>query len=174
VLDGAEGIAGAVGWWALDRPYRQEYTACGCFESHASGDGIANVARRLLTQNNGYRGPLREKPDLTAHEVFDAAQQGDALAKATLQQAVEFWGMASANLVSLLNPELLVFGGGVFGPAAQLLGDIAAEARRWAQPVAIDQVRFEPSQLGGDAALYGAAYLALHGRQALRSQVNIQ
>jgi glucokinase len=128
----------------------------------------------LLTQNNGYGGPLREKPDITARDVFDAAQHGDALGKATLQQAVEFWGMASANLVSLLNPEMIVFGGGVFGPAAQLLGDIAAEARRWAQPMAIDHVRFELSQLGGDAALYGAAYLAMHGRQALRSQANIQ
>ena len=45
--------------------------------------------------------------------------------------------MASANLVSLFNPEKIIFGGGVFGPATQFLDAIAAEARRWAQPVAI-------------------------------------
>ena len=57
-----------------------------------------------------------------------------------LTQAIEFWGMASANLVSLFNPEKIVFGGGVFGPATQFLDAIAAEARRWAQPVAIEHV----------------------------------
>ncbi len=45
VLHGAQGIAGAIGWLALDRPYRPEYVDCGCFETHASGDGIANMAR---------------------------------------------------------------------------------------------------------------------------------
>ena len=69
----------------------------------------------------------------------------------------------AANLVSLFNPEKIIFGGGVFGPAARFLDAIAAEARRWAQPVAIERVKFEVSQLGGDAALYGAAYLVLRG-----------
>jgi glucokinase len=166
VLDGAHGIAGALGWWALDRPYRVEYAACGCFESHASGDGLAKVARTLLAESPDYRGVLRDKPALTAHNVFEAYDRGDELALNVIQQAVEFWGMASANLVSLLNPQMIVFGGGVFGPATRFVDAIAAEARRWAQPVAMERVRFVPSQLGGDAALYGAACLALHGRRA--------
>ncbi|HEX3601854.1 MAG TPA: hypothetical protein VHU84_16995, partial [Lacipirellulaceae bacterium] len=62
---------------------------------------------------------------------------------------------------SLFNPEKLVFGGGVFGPATQFLGEIAAEARRWAQPIAFERVEFVASQLDGDAALYGAAFTAL-------------
>ena len=78
-----------------------------------------------------------------------------------LQEAVAYWGMASANLISLFNPEKLVFGGGVFGPATQFLDAIATEARRWAQPVAMENVTFESSQLEGDAALYGAGCLAL-------------
>jgi glucokinase len=166
VLDGAHGIAGAIGWLALNRPYRSEYNACGCFESQASGDGLAKVARALLAENHAYRGALRAKTGITARDVFDGAKHGDDLAQQVLQQAVQFWGMASANLVSLFNPEMIVFGGGVFGPATPWLGAVATEARRWAQPVAIDRVRFEPSQLGGDAALYGAAYLARYGRPA--------
>ena len=43
--------------------------------------------------------------------------------------------MAVANLVSLLIPEKIIFGGGVFGPGTKLLGDIYAEATKWAQPV---------------------------------------
>jgi glucokinase len=70
--------------------------------------------------------------------------------------------MAAANVVSLFNPEMIVWGGGVFGPAAQLLDRIYEEACRWAQPIAIRQVRFVVSQLGGDAGLYGAGRLALN------------
>jgi glucokinase len=69
--------------------------------------------------------------------------------------------MAAANLVSLFNPEKVIFGGGVFGPAARFLDDIVAEAKRWAQPVSMSRVSFEVSKLGPKAALYGAAYLAL-------------
>lgn len=160
VLTGSHGIAGAIGWLALDRPFRPDYTACGCFEGHASGQGIAKVAAALLARRKNYRGPLRAKHPLTSHDVFTAYESGDDIAREVIPLAVEFWGMACANLVSLFNPEKIIFGGGVFGPANQFIGQIADEARRWAQPVAINQVEFEPSQLGADAALYGAAFRA--------------
>ena len=83
-----------------------------------------------------------------------------------ITQAVEFWGMDVANLVSLFNPEKIIFGGGVFGPAAPLLGDIYAEARKWAQPISIKQVKLQASKLGGDAGLYGAGCLALQAANA--------
>jgi glucokinase len=161
ILQGAQGIAGSIGWLALDRPFESEYTACGCFESHASGVGIAKVAAHKLQKNAKYRGPLRDLSTLTAHDVFRAHQQGDELAKAVIDEAIEFWGLACANLVSLFNPERIIFGGGVFGPATEFIDRIADEARRWAQPIAMQQVTFEAAKLGSDAALYGAAYRAL-------------
>ena len=170
VLQGAHGIAGAIGWLALDRPFRTEYTACGCFESHASGEGLAAVAREALTRERNYKGPLRTAQPLTAHDVFSAYEQSDPIAREVLATAVEFWGMASANLISLFNPEKIVFGGGVFGPATQFLEAIETEARRWAQPVAMNQVKFCASQLEGDAALHGAAYLALRAAQLTKSR----
>ncbi len=160
IVQGAHGIAGAIGWLALDRPFRPEYKECGCFESHASGEGLARTAESLLAQNSSYQGPLRDKFELTAHDLFAGYESGDEFAMQVLVQAVEFWGMASANLVSLLNPEKIIFGGGVFGPATRFLEAIAVEARRWAQPVSMARVAFEASQLGSDAALYGAACLA--------------
>ena len=163
VLRGAHDIAGAIGWMALDRPYRPEYDRCGCFETHASGAGIERAARRLLAEHPGHDGPLgRVDPArLTARDVFDACDRGDALAIAVLDEAVECWGMAVANLVSLFNPQVVVLGGGVFGPAARWLDRIVAEARRWAQPVSIRQVAIRVTELGPDAALYGAGQLAL-------------
>jgi glucokinase len=133
----------------------------GCFESHASGEGIAMVARELLERNKKYDGPLRDKASITAHNVFAAYGKGDDLSKSVITEVIEFWGMATANLISLFNPEKIIFGGGVFGPAAALIDSIAIEAKRWTQPIAYQQVTFELSELEGNAALFGAAYSAL-------------
>jgi glucokinase len=160
VLRGANDSAGAAGWLALSRPFQAEYSACGDFEYHASGEGLARAAERLLAQTAGYQGPLNRKRTLSARDVFAAYEAGDILAARVMRDAIEYWGAACANLVSLLNPEKIIIGGGVFGPAAKFLDAIAAEARRWGQPVATGQVTFEASRLGGDAALYGAAVLA--------------
>jgi glucokinase len=167
VLHGSQGIAGAIGWLALDRPYRPEYVECGCFETHASGNGIANMAREALARRQIFEGPLANE-ELTAQDVFAAYEAGDEIAKEILLAAVEFWGMASANLISLFNPEKLIFGGGVFGPATQFLSAIAAEASRWAQPIAFQQVEFAASQLEGEAPLFGAAYLALRSARRVK------
>jgi len=163
VLRGHADIAGAIGWMALDRPYVDRYTNCGCFEGNASGPGLATVARLGLDAAQGYRGALRSiaPNDLTAEDIFAAVDARDDLAARVVGNAVELWGMAAANLVSLFNPETVVFGGGVFGPAVRYLDRISTEAARWAQPIAMQQVRFVASTLGGDAGLYGAARLAL-------------
>jgi glucokinase len=167
VLRGANDIAGAIGWLALDRPFARRYMPCGCFEYHASGRGLAKVARGFLRRaqpaGRSRPSPLGACRPLTARDIFAALEGGDAVAKRVLAQAVEFWGMAVANLVSLFNPEQIIFGGGVFGPATRFLDDIYAEAVKWAQPIAIRQVKLVGSKLGADAGLYGAGWLALRG-----------
>lgn len=163
VLRGRHDIAGAIGWMALSRPFRDKYIECGCFEYHASGAGIARVTRELLNEDANYKGVLREKEPgkITSHDLFLAYSDGDPLARRIIDECIGFWGMAVANLVSLFNPEKIIFGGGVFGPASELLPEILKEAGKWAQPIAIKQVSLEISGLGGDAGVYGAAYLAL-------------
>ena len=163
VLRGHADIAGAIGWLALDRPFREPYVGCGCFEYHASGPGLTGVARELIQDALPYSGELRQLSEagLSTGDLFAAYDRGDDIARRTLDEAIELWGMAAANLVSLFNPETIIFGGGVFGPAVRFLDRIHAEARRWAQPISMQQVRFAASTLGGDAGLFGAARLAL-------------
>jgi glucokinase len=162
LVRGAHDVAGAIGWMGLDRPYRPLYARCGGFESHASGPGIARAARELLRAEPGYHGPLSGTPpeSLTAHEVFAAFAAGDGLAARVVAGAVECWGMAVANLISLFDPEIVVLGGGVFGPAAGLLDRIIAEARQWAQPMSFPRVKVCVSALGPEACLFGAGELA--------------
>jgi glucokinase len=162
ILRGAHDVAGAVGWIGLDRPYRPLYVRCGGFESHASGAGIARTMQELLRAEPGHRGPLSETPpeSITAHEVFAAFAAGDGLAAKVVANSVECWGMAVANLVSLFDPEIVVLGGGLFGPAAGLRDRIVAEARQWAQPISFPKVKICISSLGAEACLIGTGELA--------------
>jgi glucokinase len=161
-------VAGAIGWLALERPYVSRYKSHGCFEEQASGPGLVRVARELIERDARYDGALKHRRpgELDAGDVFAAYDEGDVIATKVIQNAIELWGMAAANLVSLFNPEIIVFGGGVFGPASRFLGRIRTEAKRWAQPIAIEQVRFVASTLGGDAGLFGAGRLAMMGSDA--------
>ena len=163
ILRGAHDVAGSVGWMALDKPFENKYIACGCFEYYASGDGIAKLTREMLAAHSDYRGTLRDYPfdKLSAHHLFDAYEKKDALAISVFGECIQYWGMAVANLISIFNPEKIIFGGGVFGPALRFLQPIHDEARKWAQPISMTQVKFEPSGLHGDAAIYGAGFLAL-------------
>lgn len=163
VIHGSHDIAGAIGWMALDRPFMSEYTNCGCFEYHASGEGVGKIARNYLVGTTDYKGILRKKniEEITSYDVFTAYWKEDPLAMKVINDCIEFWGMAVANLVSLFNPEKIILGGGIFGPAVSLIPKIRDEASRWAQPVSMKQVTIEPSALSGDAGVFGAAYLAL-------------
>lgn len=163
VLRGAHDIAGAIGWMGLDRPYNEKYIDCGCFEYHASGEGIVRVAKELLQSDNNKKSRLTAIPvnDLSAKDVFGAYEAGDELSKQIIDNAIECWGMAVANLVSLFNPEKIIFGGGVFGPAIKFLDAISEEAKKWAQPISVKQVQLSASALGNDAGLYGAGFMAI-------------
>jgi glucokinase len=167
VLRGANDIAGAIGWMALTQPFLPEYKKYGCFEYHASGPGITRMAKDIYAND----ADLNKDPDqlvveqLTTNDIFKAYKEENPLAKKVIEQSIRFWGKASANLVSLINPEKIIFGGGVFGPATQFLDEIYQEAKKWAQPISIGKVKFEPSKLGSDAGIYGAGFLSLNQRK---------
>jgi len=163
ILRGNSDISGAIGWMALDRPYKNKYSGIGCFEYHAAGEGIARVARELISKERTYSGTLLRKAaeSITSHDVFHAFEEEDPVATEVIKGCIEYWGMAIANIVSLFNPEKIILGGGVFGPAGRFLEAIRNEAEKWAQPLSMKQVTIEITALGGDAALHGAGFLAI-------------
>jgi len=163
IIHGASDIVGATGWLALQYPYTEEYIPCGCFEYYASGNGIAIQAQRALRCVRNYTGALSKKPigQITSHDVFAAYAEGDHIAAKVLDKAIEMWGMGAANLVSLFNPEKVIFGGGVFGPASMFIRRIYDEACKWGQPISMQQVEFCASEVQGEAALLGATYMAI-------------
>jgi glucokinase len=93
--------------------------------------------------------------------VFDAARQGDALAQEIVNQTGEILGVGIANLVSVLNPEVVVLGGGVGVQADLLMDRIREVVLHNAQPVSAKAVRIVPSQLGETAGLLGVTKAVL-------------
>lgn len=166
VLHGFGDIAGAAGWMAMEPYHNPEFDRCGCFEYYASGTGIGHCGRAALEKAGGIGpegfGGASSIGEIRAENVFAAADDGNPVACGVIDKAIEMWGMGAANLISLLNPEYLIWGGGVFGPAVRYLDRIRAEAARRAQPIAMRQVKFVPSSAGINPILAGAAYIAFH------------
>lgn len=157
ILRGADDIAGAIGWLALESDYLEKYRQFGCFEYHASGDGLVREAQDLLADPDNFADSILRGKNFNASEILEAFGKKDDLAQEVVGKAVRLWGKASANLVSLFNPEMIIFGGGIFGPASFLIGAIRNEATRWAQPVSINKVSIVGSVTGSNAPLLGAA-----------------
>jgi len=89
-----------------------------------------------------------------------AARAGDTAALAAVEETARYLGIGIANLVSILNPEMIVLGGGLMQAGDLFLPAIRRIMPLWAQPVAAQQVRIELTKLGEDAGLLGAARLA--------------
>ena len=168
IIHGHEDIAGAVGWFGLNPAFKPEYASMGSFEAEASGNSVARKARELLE-----RGRASSILDLaggrveavTAEVVAEAARKKDPLALEIVAETVTYLAMGIANIVSILNPEIVVVGGGLFQAADVFLDPVRREFKRWAQPLAARTVRIELSGLGEDAGLYGCGKLAWDRRE---------
>ena len=145
VIRGAHGIAGAAGWFALDPDWRDAYGRTGCWEAESAGPAVARLGGAT-----------------DAESVVAAARAGDPAALDAIHHAADYTAMGIANLISALNPQAVVLGGGLMVGGADLLLDrIRGSVKRWAQPMAAARCRIEISRLGDAAGLFGAARLAL-------------
>jgi glucokinase len=148
LIRGHAELAGSLGWMAVHDRFLSTYKSAGCLESRVSGPAIARAARQVL------------KRPTSTREVIHLARCGNPRAKKVINQAGHFLGLALANLVDTLNPEMIVVGGGVAAAGNLLLAPARETMKKWAQPIAVKQVRITRSRLGGDAGLLGAARLA--------------
>jgi glucokinase len=148
IVRGSGELSGSLGWMAVETDFLPRFKTVGCLESHIAGPGIAAKASRVL------------KTATTTRELIQLARQGDPAAKNMIAQAGEYLGLALANLVSILNPEMIVIGGGVAAAGNLLLSPAKKTMRQWAQPLASKQVRIVRSRLGERAALLGMAKMA--------------
>jgi glucokinase len=160
---GADGTAGEIGHTSV-HPFGHVRCKCGnigCLEVYASATAIVRMTREALSNHPASQLNSVTAGDLTALQVADAAARGDELAVEIFRRMGTYLGIAAANIVNTLNPEMIVIGGGV-SAAFDLFAQTAREemARR-AFPVPAARCRIVKAECGDDAGLLGAAWLAL-------------
>lgn len=136
----------------------------GCLQQLASGLAIANRARELMrsTESTILRTLVGHHPErMTAQIVLTAAEQGDPVASQVVQEVAYYLGIAIANLINLLNPQLIILGGPVGQAAGVLLKPLQQEVHRRAMAYPLAATRIVTSPLGPQAGAVGAAVLVL-------------
>lgn len=159
---GAHGAGGEIGHMVLE-PEEQEYCNCGkrgCAEQYCSATGVVRLAKRHLAAT-GEESVLRGIQNLTAKDVFDAANSGDEIANAVLRKFYDYIGQLLANICCVVNPETIVLGGGVSKAGEMLLEGVREAFRRYAYHACRENTRFALASLGNDAGVYGAVKLIL-------------
>lgn len=166
LLRGAHGFAGEPGHQVVVPDGRP--CGCGrrgCLEQYASGPALVRSVRAAAAEQPAAAAGLRELVGdldrLTGPLVTTAARAGDKLARDAFDQLGRWLGAGLADLVQLLDPELLVIGGGV-AEAGELLLAPAREAYRQAlgQRGRLPVAQLRAARLGSLAGLVGAADLA--------------
>jgi glucokinase len=129
----------------------------GCLEAYASATAVVKRAREALARDGGRSVLHRLDGDLTARGVFEAAAAGDALAESLVEETAFYLAVGSVNMMHTIDPDMIVFGGGMTAAGEGFLARIRHHVRQLAFPVcaAHTQVRF--AELGGDAGFIGAA-----------------
>jgi glucokinase len=164
LIPGAHGVSGAAGWMVIDRRWKPEYSRLGCFEALGAGPAVSKLGKLAWEQKRtSLIGILAKKNagNVTAEVVAAAARRGDKAARRVLEEVGTNLGLGVANIVSLLNPEVVVLGGGLAGIGNLLLTPLRKAVRQWSQPLARRQVRIVISRLGDEAGILGAARYAL-------------
>lgn len=134
----------------------------GCLEGYVSGSGFVRRLAAALAGGTPTRLAEWTSGDparLTAAQVARAATEGDALATLLWTDAMRFLGLAITNVVTLVNPERLVLGGGVVETVPGLVPRVAALVDAGATLMAKRAVRVTTAELGEWAGTVGAADL---------------
>lgn len=135
----------------------------GCLEALASGTAIGRAACQALQSGEvNTDSPLHrlchgESTLVTAKMVFQAAAKGDPVAKRVIEDAARYLGIGIANIVNVLNPELIIIGGGVSIAGEALLRPVRAEVKRRALKDNLACVKIVGATLADQAGVIGAA-----------------
>jgi glucokinase len=98
---------------------------------------------------------------VTAQTVFEAAAAGDSLALEVVNDTARYLGVGVANLINILNPEVVVICGGVTRAGDRLFTPLRREVARRAFRPAVQACRIVPGELPGTAGVVGAARVFL-------------
>ncbi len=166
IYTGKNGLAGEIGHLTVqENGLRCNCGKRGCLETVASGKGIeqyvtSEMAKGVKTEMTGCK--------TTAKKIAQYAKRGDKLALRAYEQASHYLGKICGDIINILNPEMIILGGGVVESGLILKNTIKA-AKNYALASSLEDIKIVRSMLKNDAGAVGAAFLA----EALKSKRDI-
>lgn len=156
VLRGVGGAAGEFGHMIIlpDGPT----CSCGrkgCLETLTSATAIVKAAERAIDE--GHETSLAKLRQINAKAIFQGAAAGDKVSQEIIDELAYYLGIGLANITNLLNPDLILIGGGVSRGGSLLMNPLRKYTLENSLPTAGQQVKIELAQLGNDAGAVGAA-----------------
>ena len=156
---GVDGAAAEIGHMCVD-PFGGVACGCGsrgCLEVYASATAIVRMTREARPR---YPDSLLQINDeLTAETIYAAGVQGDELALEVFRRMGVYLGIGLANLINIINPEMIVIGGGVMNGWKLFEKHMHQQVAERAFPLLAARVKIERAECGDDAGLLGAAKL---------------
>ncbi|MCD6232696.1 ROK family protein [Candidatus Aerophobetes bacterium] len=136
----------------------------GCLEAYASATGV--VRRTISALKKGAKSILTEMvnnhlKEITCKMVYQAAKKGDKLCKWITEETGRYLGIGIANMVNILNPEMIILAGGMIEAKDLLFNPVIKYAQKYALKASIEKVKIVPAHLGDNAGAIGAAATVL-------------
>ncbi len=166
IYTGKNGLAGEIGHLTV----QENGLVCncgkrGCLETVASGKGIERYVTNEITK--GVKTEMMGCK-ITAKKIAQFAKHGDKLALIAYDQASHYLGKICGNIINILNPEIIILGGGVV-ESGLILKNTIKVTKNYALPSSLKDIKIVRSVLKNDAGAIGAAFLA----KALKSKRDI-
>ena len=165
IYHGRTGAAGEGGHISID--YRGPRCGCGklgCIEAFAAGPAIARRARAKIRESSGTKSKIFELAGgaldaVTSEMVGNAYVQGDVLATEILKETVEFLALWLGNIIDLLDPEVIILGGGVASMLNPFLEELKGSIPRHCVNPRCREVPLLKAHYGADSGIAGGAAL---------------
>lgn len=162
LIRGASMTAGEIGHVVVEKD-NGEICGCGsrgCLEAYASGPSVVKMAKEYIMGGKSTKfKEIAQGNEITPFMVYEAAKQGDAVAKQIFNIVGEYLGVAMVSVVNLLNPEKIIVGGGVGQAGDLILNPIREAIQKRCIPTSAAAVSVVPAQLGESAGVVGASIL---------------
>ena len=160
VLRGAHELSGCAGWLTITEAKRAASSGIGELEWLAAGPAIARAAQERLEAGEASSLSQIVCSSITARDVAAAARKADRVAIEIFRRAGTLLGYGIANMVSLLDPQVIILGGGLAAVSDLYLDSLRTAMLERAQPLSAPKVKVVVSKLGDKANLLGCARLA--------------
>jgi glucokinase len=134
----------------------------GCFEAYCGGWYVTERVKKKIQE--GYKGKINDiiggNPiNLNAGVIEEGCLAGDPLCVSLWQEVIEYLGAGIASLVNLLNPEVVILGGGVVYGTKRLVDDMKNVLEKRAMKDSLKGLRIEKARFGEKSVLLGVSYI---------------